>query len=70
MCSSDLFPSHDRHSLEIQCPELALVPDTEKLSDVVEVVVSNYKEYHLCKERVNAWKTWYSTQQKIYNGDR
>ena len=57
-------------SLEIQCPELALVPDTEKLSNVVEVVVSNYKEYHLCKEQVNAWKTWYSTQQKIYNGDR
>ena len=50
------------------CPELAQVDtNTTKLSEVVDVVIDNYSTYHECREKVNNWIDWYTTQQKIYN---
>ena len=58
-------------NLKTACPDLVLVdPDTEKISDVLIVVTSNYSEYYLCKDKVNNWIEWYNSQQKIYNSVR
>lgn len=49
------------------CPELKLIPNTEKLSVVIDTVVDNYGHYHYCKALVDAWIKWYSEQKEIYN---
>lgn len=48
------------------CPDLKNVPPgTTKLSEVLDVVVDNYKQYHECKGKVDDWVDWYNTQKKI-----
>lgn len=54
--------------LTAACPDLELVdPETQKLSDVVRVVTDNYTQYHLCREKVSAWNSWYKTQRMIFD---
>jgi hypothetical protein len=49
------------------CPDLALVADgTEKLSETLKVITTNYGEYIKCQGRVEAWSDWYKTQKQIY----
>jgi hypothetical protein len=48
------------------CPDLQTVdPNTEKLSDVLNVVTANYSQYYECKVKVDAWIEWYNTQKSI-----
>jgi hypothetical protein len=49
------------------CPDLNKVdPTTTKLSDVLDVVVDNYKTYYDCKANVDDWIEWYKTQKTIF----
>lgn len=50
----------------IACPDLKQAEPTEKLSEVLKVVVDNYGQYHECRAKVNAWVEWYKTQNKIF----
>lgn len=53
--------------LKQNCPELNEVPiDTEKLSEVLKVVTSNYALYHECRIKMNAWSEWYDSQKRIF----
>lgn len=55
-------------SLQAKCPQLQLVPeDTQKLSEVLKVVTSNYGQYHECSIRVDTWLQWYKEQREIFN---
>lgn len=55
-------------SLEKGCEELELVPSgTEKLSEVLIVVTSNYAKYHECQIKVETWQSWYKTQKDIFD---
>lgn len=48
------------------CPDLKTVDQsTTKLSDVLDVVVDNYKQYHECRLKVDTWIEWYKTQKGI-----
>lgn len=49
------------------CPELKQTQPTDKLSDVLKVVVDNYGQYHECRIKLDAWIEWYSKQQQIFN---
>lgn len=49
------------------CPPLKEAAATEKLSEVLKVVVDNYGEYHKCSGRVDAWQQWYKQQKQIFN---
>jgi hypothetical protein len=52
-------------SLTTGCEELDLVADhTEKLSEILKVVTSNYAKYHECKIKVDTWTNWYNEQRK------
>lgn len=54
-------------SLKQSCPALqTIAPDNTKLSDLMIVVTSNYKEYHECQIKVESWQDWYKTQKKIF----
>ena len=56
-------------SLKQPCADLQTVPeDNTKLSELITVVTSNYKEYHTCQIKVESWLEWYNTQKKIFEG--
>jgi hypothetical protein len=49
------------------CPDLKQTPiETAKMSQVLDVVVDNYSQYHECQEKSIAWVNWYNKQKKIY----
>lgn len=53
--------------LKLACPGLQEVKEgTTKLSEVIDVVVENYSQYHECQVKVDAWMEWYEKQKKIY----
>ena len=48
------------------CPDLKSIDQsTTKLSDVLDVVVDNYKNYHECRLKIDNWIEWYKTQKGI-----
>jgi len=53
--------------LKESCPDLKTISENSKMSDVVDVVVSNYGQYKECQIKVDAWIKWYNEQQKIFN---
>jgi hypothetical protein len=53
--------------LMVACPDLKTVEQTEKLSEVLKVVVDNYGQYHECKIKVDTWVEWYNTQKQIFD---
>lgn len=60
------FPSIPE-GLKQPCPELQTVAeDNTKVSELMIVVTSNYKEYHTCQIKVESWLEWYNTQKKIF----
>jgi hypothetical protein len=59
------FPGVPQDIMEA-CPDLKTVdPNTEKLSEVLPVIVDNYSSYYECKLKVDAWIEWYNTQKSI-----
>lgn len=53
-------------ALREPCPDLKQTPATDKLSDVVDVVASNYGQYHACQDKNKKWVQWYDEQKKIF----
>jgi hypothetical protein len=53
--------------LSTKCPDLKLVPDTDKLSEVIVVVTDNYSTYKECQLTVELWNDWYESQKKNFN---
>ena len=60
------FPEVPKELMEA-CPDLKTVEQTEKLSEVLKVVVDNYGQYHECKIKVDTWVEWYKTQKQIFD---
>jgi hypothetical protein len=62
------FPDIPKN-LEESCPELKEAKrDSDKLSDLLETVTTNYARYHECHIKVQAWSEWYKNQKKIFEG--
>ena len=59
------FPEVPKELMEA-CPDLKKTEPTEKLSEVLKVVVENYGQYHECKIKVDTWVEWYKTQKDIF----
>jgi hypothetical protein len=59
------FPSVPVELMEA-CPDLKKTEPTEKLSEVLKVVVDNYGQYHECKIKVDTWVEWYNMQKNIF----
>jgi hypothetical protein len=60
------FPAVPKELLEA-CPDLKNVnPTTEKLSEVLPIIVDNYSQYYQCKIKVDDWIEWYNANSKIY----
>jgi hypothetical protein len=52
--------------LQQSCPDLKLINPTTKLSDVVDIVVTNYGQYKECQVKLDSWIDWYNTQKQIF----
>ena len=60
------FPNAPNH-LMTKCAELSEAKnDSDKLSDLLETVVSNYGLAHECSIKVEAWIEWHKSQQKLF----
>jgi len=53
-------------TLQETCPDLQQTADTDKLSDVMAIVVANYGLYHECRLKVEAWQDWHKKQKEIF----
>jgi hypothetical protein len=61
------FPSIPEE-LKTSCGDLRTIdPSTDKLSDVITIVVENYGQYHECKTKSDAWIEWYKRQKDIFD---
>jgi hypothetical protein len=60
------FPEVPKELVEA-CPDLKKTEPTEKLSEVIKVVIDNYGQYHECKIKVDTWVEWYKTQKDIFD---
>ena len=55
-------------ALQKTCPDLIeLAVGTEKMSDLLDTINVNYKTYHECRVRVDAWHEWHKEQKKIFD---
>jgi hypothetical protein len=59
------FPNGAQGTME-PCVQLNLIPDTDKLSVLVDTVATNYGIYQECAAKTNTWIEWYNTQKKIF----
>jgi hypothetical protein len=49
-----------------KCPELKLLEQDAKLSDVAKTVTINYTTYYECALKVESWIGWYQAQRVIF----
>lgn len=62
---SQKFPNAPPELLK-SCENLNTLNDSNKINDLLKVVVENYKLYYECANRVDGWKLWHSTQKEIF----
>lgn len=61
------FPSVPTE-LQQACPDLKTInTETTKLSEVVDIVVTNYGQYKECQVKVDSWIDWYTNQKQIFD---
>jgi len=53
-------------SLMEACGDLEQQAPTDRLSDVLMVVVGNYSQYHECQLKVTDWQDWHRRQKEIF----
>ena len=59
------FPEPPKYSLQ-SCPQLQLLKERSKLSDVATTVTINYSTYYECAVKNDAWIEWYQIQKHIF----
>lgn len=50
------------------CDDLNTVDENNnKITDLLKVVVENYKLYYECANRVEGWKLWHNSQKELFD---
>lgn len=60
------FPEPPGTLVSQPCPQLQMLNDDAKLSDVAKTVTLNYTTYYECSIKLDAWIKWYDIQKTIY----
>lgn len=60
------FPDVPKRLME-KCPQLEVVKDDVKLSELTKTVTMNYSTYYSCATTVDGWIEWYNVQKEIFN---
>ncbi len=54
-------------ALTKQCDDLKLLAgDKVSITDLLKVVVENYRLHYECANKVEGWTEWYTEQKKIF----
>lgn len=59
------FPDVPKEML-VKCDALTTVNDNTKISDMAKTIANNYKLYHECSIKNEAWVEWYNIQKSIF----
>jgi len=60
---------HEAPKVMLQkCPQLEMLKDEAKLSDVAKTLTINYTTYYECAVKSDAWIQWYEIQKRIFEG--
>jgi hypothetical protein len=59
------FPEAPKYSLQ-SCPQLQLLKEDSKLSDIATTITINYSTYYDCAVKNDAWIEWYKIQKHIF----
>jgi len=55
-------------ALKKQCEELKTIEGKNvSITDMLKVVVENYKLYYECSNKVEGWNEWYDNQKQIFD---
>lgn len=55
-------------TLQEKCEDLKTIQgDKVSITDMLKVVVENYKLYYTCSTKVDGWNEWYKEQKKIFD---
>jgi hypothetical protein len=70
-CSTDVsltrkFPSAPNIMFE-RCPDLDVLNNTMKLSEVTKTISDNYAKYHGCSDKNDTWIEWYNKQKETFD---
>jgi len=70
-CSTDVpltrkFPDVPEVMLE-KCPNLDVLNNTMKISEVTKTISDNYAKYHGCSDRNDTWIEWYNKQKETFD---
>lgn len=61
------FPKPASEEVMQACPNLKLAKtDSDKLTDLMDTIAENYKEYYECRDKVDTWIQWYKKQKENY----
>lgn len=53
--------------LHQKCEELKMITgDRVSITDMMKVIVENYRLHYECENKVEGWKEWYTKQRKIF----
>lgn len=70
-CSTDVpltrkFPNAPEIMLQ-KCPNLDVLNNTMKMSEVTKTISDNYTKYHGCSDRNDTWIEWYNKQKETFD---
>jgi alpha-L-arabinofuranosidase len=67
LASAPKFPKPTSEEVMQSCPNLKLAKtDSDKLTDLMDTIADNYKEYYECRDKVDTWIKWYKQQKENY----
>lgn len=68
LASAPKFPAPASEEVMQACPQLKLAKtDSDKLTDLMDTIADNYKEYYECKDKLDTWIKWYKKQKENYD---
>ena len=62
------FPDEPGKAAMESCPQLTIVQNGVKLSELTATVTQNYSTYYECAVKVDTWQEWYRVQKQIFEG--
>ena len=67
LASAPKFPKPASEEVMKTCPQLKMAKtDSDKLTDLMDTIADNYKEYYDCKDKLDTWIKWYNQQKENY----
>lgn len=54
--------------LQQKCEELKMITGEKvSITDMMKVIVENYRLHYECENKVEGWQEWYTEQKKIFD---